>query len=147
MKAEPVQILLVEDNDDHAELVFRNLSEHRVANQVHRVADGEAALNYLLQRGEYADPHSCPRPHLILLDLRLPKIDGLEVLRQIKLVPSLQRIPVVILTTSAAEADVARAQDLHVNAYVVKPIDFAKFSDLMHHLGFFWLVWNHHPGA
>lgn len=146
MKGEPIRILLVEDNDDHAELVARNLLDHQVANKLWRVADGEQALDFLLRRGAYEDPESSPRPHLILLDLRLPKVDGLEVLKELKDIKALQRIPVVILTTSAAEADVARAQDLHANAYVVKPVDFSKFAKLMQDLGFFWLAWNTPPG-
>lgn len=146
MKGEPIRILLVEDNDDHAELVARNLSDHQVANKVWRVSDGREALDYLLRRGAYANPDASPTPHLILLDLRLPKVDGLEVLKELKAIEALHRIPVVILTTSDAEADVAKAQDLHANAYVVKPVDFTKFAKLMQDLGFFWLAWNTPPG-
>src|SRR5512139_2816639 len=108
-------ILLIEDNVAHAELVSRSLGDHRVANRVSHVSDGEAALDYLFRRGRYADPSLSPRPHVILLDLRLPKVDGLEVLRQVKTSPELSRIPVVILTTSAAERDVARAYEERAN--------------------------------
>jgi len=145
LKGEPLSILLVEDNLDHAELVMRSLREHRVANRVRLVEDGEAALDYLLRQGEYAEPHSSPWPHVVLLDLRLPKIDGLEVLRQIKTSDELKRIPVVILTTSEADRDVARAYEHHANSYLVKPVDFAKFTQLMDDLGFYWLGWNHYP--
>lgn len=138
----PVIILLVEDNPDHAELVKRGLKEHRVANKIYHVSDGEEALDYLFRRGAYTDPEKSPRPHVVLLDLRLPKIDGLEVLKEIRTCKELDRIPVVILTTSGAEMDVARAYDAHVNSYLVKPVDFEKFSQLMNDLGFYWLAWN-----
>jgi len=137
--------LLVEDNEDHAELVFRSFQNHRVANKIYHVPDGEAALDYLLRRGEYADPENSPRPHVILLDLRLPKINGLDVLKKIKTTEPLQMIPVVILTTSEVERDVAKAYHYHANSYLVKPVDFAKFHQLMTDLGFYWLGWNHHP--
>jgi two-component system response regulator len=142
VEGERVVLLLAEDNAAHAKLVLRSLREHNVANEVHHVADGEAALDYLLRRGAYSDPQRSPRPHVILLDLRMPKIDGLEVLGQIKANEDLRRIPVVILTTSDAEVDMARAYDLHVNSFLVKPIDFAKFARLMGDLGYYWLVWN-----
>lgn len=141
----PLIILLVEDNLAHAELVMRSFEDHRVANQIHQVTDGEAALAYLFRRGEYADPDKSPRPHVVLLDLRLPKIDGLEVLKEIKSSPELDRMPVVILTTSAAEQDVARAYEAHANSYLVKPVDFDNFTALMEELGFYWLGWNHYP--
>lgn len=145
MKGEPVTILLVEDNMDHAELVMRNFEDNRVANRVRHVEDGQAALDYLLRRGEFSDARENPRPHVVLLDLRLPKIDGLEVLKEIKTTPELAVIPVVILTTSAAEKDVAMAYEYHANSYIVKPVDFANFSELMEVLGFYWLAWNHGP--
>jgi CheY-like chemotaxis protein len=145
MSSKPLDILFVEDDDDHAELTMRSLSDHRVANRIHRVADGEAALDYVLRRGAYKDPSLSPRPDVILLDLRLPRVDGLDVLRELKAHEGLKRIPVVVLTTSDKESDIARAYDLHVNAYLVKPVDFSKFLDLMRDLGFFWLVWNRPP--
>jgi CheY-like chemotaxis protein len=141
----PLVVLLVEDNPAHAELVIRSFEDHRVANHIYQVADGEAALAYLFRQGDYADPAKSPRPHVILLDLRLPKIDGLEVLKEIKSSPELEKIPVIILTTSAAEQDVARAYEEHVNSYLVKPVDFEKFTSLMEELGFYWLGWNHYP--
>jgi CheY-like chemotaxis protein len=125
-----VVILLVEDNLAHAELVRRNVEDFRIANRLYHVTDGEAALAYLFQQGIYADPEQSPRPHLILLDLRLPRIDGLEVLKVIKTSEELQQIPVVILTTSEAEQDVARAYQHYANSYLVKPIDFARFTEL-----------------
>ncbi len=145
MRGEPVIVMLVEDNIDHAELVMRTLENHRIANQIKHFADGQNALDYLLRHGEYRDPESSPRPHLILLDLRLPRVDGLEVLHQIKEQNDLKNIPVIILTTSEAEKDVARAYDNHVNSYLVKPVGFEEFSKLMDDLGFYWLGWNTHP--
>ncbi len=146
MRGEPVFVMLVEDNIDHAELVIRTLENHRIANQIKHFADGQIALDYLLRRGEYTNQaEASPRPHLILLDLRLPRVDGLEVLRQIKEEDDLKNIPVIILTTSEAEKDVARAYDNHVNSYLVKPVGFEEFSKLMNDLGFYWLGWNTHP--
>ncbi len=145
MQGQPLTILLIEDNPDHTQLILRGFQNHRVANQVRCVSDGRAALDYLFRRGNYADPEKSPRPHLILLDLRLPRVDGLEVLREIKINDKLRRIPVVVLTTSEAESDVARAYEFHANSYLVKPMDFAKFTQLMDELGFYWLGWNHQP--
>ena len=142
MDGEPLVVLLVEDNPDHTELVMRSLEDHRIANTVQHVPDGEAALDYLFRRGEYSSPEKSPRPHMILLDLRLPRIDGLEVLKKIKADKTLRRIPVVILTTSEAEKDVAGAYANHTNSYLVKPLDFEKFSQLMDDMGFYWLAWN-----
>jgi CheY-like chemotaxis protein len=147
MTGKALQILSVEDDDDHAEIVSRSLAAHRVLNRIHRVSDGDAALNYLFRRGEYADPALSPRPSLILQDLRLPKVDGLEVLRQVKDSHELRSIPVVMLTTSSAERDVASAYECHANSYLVKPLDFGKFTDMMESLGFFWLAWNHRPAG
>jgi len=144
-RGEPLVILVVEDNPDHAELIMRSLEEHRVANKVHHVADGEAAQDYLFRQGDYADPKKSPRPHVVLLDLRLPKVDGLEILKEIKTSDELKKTPVVILTTSEAEQDVARAYEHRANSYLVKPVDFDKFTRLMHDLGFYWLGWNYYP--
>jgi len=145
LRGEPLTILLVEDNKDHTELIIRNLQSHRVANKIFHVADGEQALDYLFRRGDYTDPATSPRPHVVLLDLRLPKIDGLEVLKEIRTSDGLARTPVVILTTSKAEQDVARAYEYHANSYLVKPVDFDSFTRLMDDLGFYWLGWNHYP--
>lgn len=142
----PVVVLLVEDNPAHAELVIRSLEDHQVANEIHHVADGEAAMHYLRQEEAYADPDEAPRPDVILLDLRLPKLDGLDVLKQIKDNPALRQIPVVMLTTSKAESDIFEAYRHHVNSYLVKPINFDDFKSLMEDLGFYWLIWNQKPG-
>ncbi len=145
MQGEPLIILLVEDNADHAELVMRCFEDHRIANKIYHVSDGEQALDYLFHRGKYKNPQSCPTPHLILLDLRLPKIDGLDVLKEIRVSESFKGIPVVVLTTSKADKDLLKAYDHHVNSYLVKPVDFEQFKQLMSALGYYWLAWNQNP--
>lgn len=137
-------ILLVEDNDAHAELIKRSMKDGRVANQIYHVNDGEKALDYLFRRGEYENPENSPHPNVVLLDLRLPRVDGLEVLKTIR-TSSLNGMPVVILTSSEAEADMAKAYEYHANSYLVKPLDFLKFSEMMNDLGFYWLCWNRYP--
>jgi CheY-like chemotaxis protein len=145
MNGEPNLILLVEDDPAHAEAVRRNLSGSRFTNRLMHVSDGQAALDYLYQREEFSAPELSPRPGLILLDLRLPKVDGLEVLKAIKTDDSLSQIPVVMLTTSAAEADVTKAYAFHANSYLVKPADFGRFGELIEIIGYYWLAWNHNP--
>lgn len=142
---EPILVMLVEDNVDHAELVIRTLEEHRIANQVRHFLDGQTALDYLFRRGEFAGPQNTPLPHVILLDLRLPRVDGIDVLKAIKEDEALKIIPVIVLTTSEAEKDVARAYYNHANSYLVKPVGFEEFKRLMDDLGFYWLGWNTHP--
>jgi CheY-like chemotaxis protein len=145
MKGEPVLVMLVEDNADHAELVIRTLEDHRIANRILHFSDGQSAMDYLHRVGQYTAPETSPRPHIVLLDLRLPRMDGLVVLKKIKEDPELKAIPVIVLTTSEADRDVARAYDSHVNSYLVKPLGFEDFSKLMDDLGFYWLGWNTHP--
>jgi CheY-like chemotaxis protein len=145
MTGEPLTILLVEDNIDHAELVVRNLEDFKVTNNIVHVEDGEAALDYLHGRGNYIDRKRFPMPHLMLLDLRLPKLDGLQVLREVKCSEALRALPVVVLTTSATERDLAMAYEYHANSYLVKPVDFNEFSKLLGDLGFYWLAWNKRP--
>jgi len=144
-EGKPAVILLVEDNEDHAELVTMSLNENMVRNDIFYVKDGEEALDYLLRRGEYSNPINSPRPDIILLDLRLPKIDGLEVLKVIKHdkeYTNLKNIPVVVLTTSEADKDLISAYDNCVNSYLVKPLDFDKFQQMIKDLKFYWLIWN-----
>ncbi len=145
MKGNPAEILLVEDEAAHAMLTMRAIEDAKIANEIHWVADGEEAMNYLFRRGEYADKKKSPRPDLILLDLRLPKLDGHEVLKAIKESGDLKHIPVVVLTTSESEGDLAMAYSNYVNSYLVKPIDFGEFSEMIRELGFYWLIWNRHP--
>lgn len=145
MIGEPILVMLVEDNVDHAELVIRTLEEHRIANRVRHFLDGQSALDYLFQRGEYQNRNEYVRPHVILLDLRLPRVDGIDVLKTIKEDENLKTIPVVVLTTSEAEKDVAKAYYNHANSYLVKPVGFDEFKRLMDDLGFYWLSWNTNP--
>jgi len=145
MIGEPILVMLVEDNVDHAELVIRTLEEHRIANRVRHFLDGQSALDYLFQRGEFLNRTDNIRPHVILLDLRLPRVDGIDVLKAIKEDDNLKTIPVVVLTTSEAEKDVAKAYYNHANSYLVKPVGFDEFKRLMDDLGFYWLSWNTHP--
>ena len=142
MQGEPIVVLLVEDDPAHAEIVKRNFETSRIANHLVHLSDGQAALDYLYGREAYSDPVTSPRPGIVLLDLRLPKVDGLQVLKTIKADPLLEDIQVVILTTSAAESDIAKAYECHANSYLVKPVDFKKFVELMEILGYYWLVWN-----
>ena len=145
VQGEPIIILLVEDDPAHAEIVRRNLRDFRVANRIVHVEDGQAALDYLFHQGAYAGAQPSPRPNLILLDLRLPKVDGLEVLRRIKTDDDLKRIPTVVLTTSDAESDMVNAYTHGAGSYLVKPVNFDKFAGLMEAFGFYWLAWNRFP--
>ena len=139
-----MKVLLIEDNPAHAELVKRSFEEHEVRNELYHQPDGAAALDFLFRRGVYSDPERSPRPDVILLDLKLPKINGLDVLKEIKSSPDLKRIPVVVLTTSNAQYDLETAYDRYANSYLVKPADFPNFSELMEILGYYWLEYNSH---
>ena len=145
MQNEPLLVLLVEDNPDHAELVIRNLAEYPVPNQVIHLTHGQAALDYLLRREDYANAALSPRPHIILLDLRLPRVDGLQVLQVIKTSESLRQIPVIILTTSDTEQDSSRAYNNYANSYLVKPLGYEQFRKLIQDLGLYWLSQNKPP--
>ena len=133
----PIQILLVEDNPGDVRLTQEALRDARLSNDLHFVGDGEAAMAFLRNEGRYADS---PRPDLVLLDLNLPRKSGGEVLAEIKADPDLRRLPVVVLTTSAAERDILHAYDHHVNAYVTKPVDFADFMEAVRSVEDFWLT-------
>lgn len=135
-------ILLIEDNPSHAELIMRSLEDQRTSIEIHHVSDGEMALDYLFRRNDFAEPAKSPTPQVILLDLRLPKIDGLEVLRRVRQSAEHSAVPVVVLTTSEAERDVTSAYQLYANSYLVKPVVFTKFIQLMNQLKFYWLDWN-----
>lgn len=144
MKDELTVILLIEDDPDHAEMVMRLIHRAHPDVVIEHVSDGEAALDYLHRRGSHAVCLPSPMPRLILLDLRLPRIDGLEVLRSIKSAEPLRRIPVVVLTTSEADSDIAGASRLHANSYLVKPMDLDRFESLIETMGNYWLLWNRH---
>jgi two-component system, response regulator len=140
-----VEILLVEDSPTDAELTLRVLKKNHLANQVVHVTDGEEALNFLFARGAYLGRNLDHRPRVILLDLKLPKIDGLEVLKAIKADPSTRTIPVVMLTSSREETDMIASYALGVNSYIVKPVDFDRFVEAVTHLGMYWLLLNQLP--
>ena len=144
-KPELWTILLVEDNADHAELVVRAIEDRAPGVRVRRVNDGAQALDYLKRKNGFADVDKAPRPDLVLLDLRLPKVDGLDVLRYIKQRKELYRIPVVVLTTSTNESDLKRAYDSHVNSYLQKPFDFQALNRMIADMIRYWLSWNCHP--
>ncbi|RZA33665.1 MAG: response regulator [Lysobacteraceae bacterium] len=137
-------ILLVEDNPHDLELTLIALSKSQLANEVVIVRDGAEALDYLHRRGEFAD-RVVGNPAVILLDLKLPKVDGLEVLKEIRDTEGLRSVPVVMLTSSKEEQDVLRSYELGVNAYVVKPVDFTEFVRAIADLGIFWAVLNEPP--
>jgi CheY-like chemotaxis protein len=138
------RILLAEDNPNDVELTLMALAEHNLANEVIVVKDGEEALDYLYRRGQYA-LYQNGNPVVVLLDIKMPKVDGLEVLRQIKSDPALQTIPVVILTSSREDRDLVESYKLGVNAYVVKPVDFHEFVDAIREIGLFWGIINAAP--
>jgi two-component system, response regulator len=138
-------ILLVEDNDDDVELTLRALRRNRVANRVDVVRDGAEALEYLFATGSYAGRDVRDAPNLVLLDLKLPKVGGLEVLERLRADPLTRRLPVVILTSSNVESDLARSYDLGANSYIRKPVDFTQFMEAVNQLGLYWLVLNEAP--
>ena len=137
-----VDILLVEDNPRDAELTLRGLKDQKVANLVTWVKDGEEALDYVFRRGQYTGRMSSG-PRLILLDLKMPRVDGMEVMRQIKRNDQTRRIPVVIMTSSKEERDVVDTYNLGANSYIVKPLDFESLAEVARQAGFYWLAINH----
>ena len=138
------RILLVEDNDRDVELTLAALEEYKLANEVVVARDGAEALDYLYQRGKFAG-HTNGLPVVVLLDLKMPKVDGLEVLRTMRAEAAFKFIPVVMITSSREEQDLVQSYKLGVNAYVVKPVDFQKFMESIRQLGFFWAVINEPP--
>lgn len=142
VEPKPVHFLLVEDDDDHADLVMRAMREERMSNTLSRVADGEAALKFLRRESEFAQEH---RPDVVLLDLNLPRMSGQEVLQAVKADSALSSIPIVVITTSDAERDRVRAYESRANSYVVKPLDFEQFREMVRFLGLYWTIWNSPP--
>ncbi len=140
-----VEILLVEDNMRDAEIALRALKKNNLANHLVHVKDGQEALDWLFGIGQYEGRDTNLRPKVVLLDLKLPKIDGIEVLRAMRSDPRTKRIPVVVLTSSREEQDVVRTYDLGVNSYIVKPVDFENFSAAVSEAGHYWLLVNQEP--
>jgi CheY-like chemotaxis protein len=138
-ESKTVEVLLVEDSEDDAELTIRALRKHKLANSLHHVEDGIEALEFLLSGA------SPPRPRVILLDLKLPKVDGIEVLRRLREDERTRNIPVVVLTSSKEDRDLQEAYRLGANSYIVKPVDFAKFADVVGQLGMYWVLMNEVP--
>jgi two-component system, chemotaxis family, response regulator Rcp1 len=133
----PIDILLVEDSEGDARLAFEAMKDSKIRNTLHRVADGEEAMDFLHRKGRHAN---APRPDLILLDLNLPKKDGREVLAEVKVDDDLKRIPIVILTVSKDEVDILKSYNLHANCYITKPIDLEQFMKVVKSIEDFWLT-------
>jgi len=139
-------ILLVEDNPDDEALTLRAFAKNNIGNTIVVVRDGAEALEWLLKRGKHKDRKD-PDPQIVLLDLKLPKVDGLEVLRQLRDDPRTKLLPVVILTSSNEESDLLRGYELRANSYIRKPVDFARFVEAVREIGMYWLVLNEPPPA
>jgi CheY-like chemotaxis protein len=137
-----LEILLVEDNPNDAEMTIRALKKHQVLNRIVHVRDGEDALDYVFRRGTFADRANAGHPKLIILDLKLPKVDGLEVLKTLKNDPETKTIPVTILTSSREESDLVRSYELGVNSFIVKPVEFEDFAKAVSDLGMYWMLLN-----
>lgn len=142
---QPISVLLVEDNPTDAELTIRALRRAKIANEIQLLKDGAAALDFIFCQGEYAHRTMTNQPKVILLDLKLPKVSGLEVLRQLKSDPRTQKIPIVVLTSSAEDRDTSDSYQLGVNSYIVKPVDFEQFNQAVQQLGFYWVLLNQLP--
>ncbi len=140
--SEEVEVLIVEDNPHDLEMTLRALRQHRLANRVLTLADGAEALDYVFGRGQYAGRDLNHKPRVVFLDLKLPKVDGIEVLRQLKSDPRTKTIPIVIITSSAEERDRVESYSLGANSYVVKPIEFDAFARTIADAGFYWLAIN-----
>lgn len=145
--SQAIEILLVEDNPDDLDLTLRALSKARLSNSIHVARDGEQALDFIYRRNEYAAGGGPANPKVILLDLKLPKIDGLEVLRTLKSDAATRTIPVVVLTSSKEQRDIVESYNLGVNSYIVKPVDFEHFVDAVQNLGLYWLLLNQPPAS
>lgn len=140
-----VEVLLVEDNPSDAELTVRTLKKKHLANRLHHVKDGAEAIDFLFAQGTYSNRKVQNSPKVVLLDLKLPKVDGIEVLRKIKSDDRTKKIPVVVMTSSREDRDLATCYDLGVNGYVVKPVEFEDFARAVSELGFYWLLLNETP--
>jgi two-component system response regulator len=142
MEPNQIEVLLVEDNPHEAELTIRSLKKHNLANKLLHIDDGEEALEFIFSRGRYASDKPTFAPKLVLLDLKLPKVDGLEILKQIKADERTRTIPVAILTSSKEERDIIESYKLGVNSYIVKPVNFESFTKAVAELGLYWVILN-----
>jgi two-component system response regulator len=147
MTEQPVDILLVEDNPNDVELMLQALKVNNLSNRIEIVRDGEEALEFLFGTGAYSDRSGAPAPKVILLDLKLPKVDGLEILRRLKSDPRAKLIPVVVLTSSREDRDILESYALGANSYIVKPVDFERFSRIVREFGLYWLSLNQPPSS
>ena len=145
MNSNEVELLLVEDDPNDVELTLIALRKHKLANKIHVVRDGEEALDFLFCRGQYAERTRNGPPKVILLDLKLPKVSGLEVLKAVKDDPRTRAVPVVVMTSSREQRDMVEGYRLGVNSYIQKPIDFEQFQSTIRDLGYYWLVVNQSP--
>jgi len=145
MSTENIEVLLVEDNPNDEELTLYALRKNNIANQIQVARDGAEALEYLFCTGAFADRQPNNLPKIILLDLKLPKVDGLEVLEKIRADARTRTIPVVVLTSSQEERDIVESYQLGVNSYIVKPVDFEQFNEAVRHMGLYWILLNKTP--
>jgi two-component system response regulator len=145
MNEQQIEVLLVEDNPDDVELTLHAFKAHKIANRIHVVRDGVEAIEFLFGVEHTPLRGTAGTPRLILLDLKLPRLEGLEVLRQIKADPRTRTIPVVVMTSSREERDLVESYHLGVNSYIVKPVDFEQFIEAVQKIGFYWLLLNHPP--
>ncbi len=140
-----VEILLIEDSDQDAELAIRALEKSNVANEIVRLKNGEEALDFIFGKGDYEHRSVMNQPKVVLLDLKMPKVDGLEVLKEIRANEATSKLPVVILTSSKEERDVIKSYELGVNSYIVKPVDFKRFTQAVSEIGLYWVLLNQKP--
>lgn len=147
MHMQHVEIILIEDNPHEAELTIRNLKKHNLSNKLIHIEDGAEALDFIFTRGKYQQNKGNLNPKLILLDLKLPKVNGHEILQELKANDQTKNIPVVVLTSSQEEADIMKSYQLGVNSYVVKPVSFDAFSKAIEELGLYWMALNVNPNS